>query len=348
MSRSRVLELTQDNAGFASFVEKNKDWFKHKLEMLNFYFNSKYPNFKVFLYGEWCGSGIQKNVAISQVSKKLVLFAVKLVNVDDNEDVYYLKIPKTIECPEREIYNIRKIGTKIIDIDFNKPEVAQNKLIEIVDEVEKECPVGKYFGVEGIGEGIVVSHYNKESVRQHIFKVKGEEHAKNSGKVKVLKPVDEEFEQKKRDFVNDHGCKEWRLDQMYNETFDVINGGKGDIKKTGDYIRKVIKDVMKEEMDILILQGLTPKDVNSTISNVAKHYLFSRLDQESGLIEEEFQVHNKVFIPSDRDYKDDFEENNSHYVHCCTECKMLFEGHKYRKKCSLCFKQEIVNSTYRR
>jgi len=63
---------------------------------------------------------------------------------------------------------------------------------------------------------------------------------------------------------------------------------------------------------------------------------------------EEFQVHNKVFIPSDRDYKDDFEEENGCYMNCCTNCKMMFVGNKYRKICSLCFKHEIVNSTYRR
>ena len=157
-------------------------------------------------------------------------------------------------------------------------------MIRIVDEVEKECPVGKYFGVSGIGEGIVASHYDKNDVRVHIFKAKGNLHsAKSGGKVKTLKPVDEAHEQLKRDFVNNHACPEWRLDQMYNETFDVINGGMGNIRKTGDYIKAVISDCMKEETDILVEMKLEPKEVNSLISKVAKEYLFSRLNKEAGL-----------------------------------------------------------------
>jgi hypothetical protein len=282
MSRSRVITPGNDNAGFAAFVEKNKDWFK---DILDFLF-AKYKDKKVFLYGEWCGKGIQNNVAITKVDKRFVLFALKLQEkqVDEFEpEAYYVKLPQDISAPERDIYNIREIGVNTITIDFNKPEIAQNQLIKIVDEVEAECPVGKYFGVEGIGEGIVVAYYNDANVREHIFKVKGEKHAaKSGGKVKTLKPVDEKEIQRYRDFANSV-CKEWRLDQMYNEVFDTLNGGKGDIKKTGDFIRAVVNDVMKEEMDLITKEDFNIKSLNSLIAKISKGYLFSRLDKEAGL-----------------------------------------------------------------
>jgi len=277
LSRSRVIDVNHDNAGFAFFVEQNKEVIKGMLQELQ----KQHPNKKVYLYGEWCGKGIQKGVAVNQLEKRWVLFAVKIVS--DNEEAYYVRLPMNISSPENNIYNIREIGVRNIDIDFNNPAEAQNKLVKIIDEVEACCPVGKYFGVEGVGEGVVASYYNSADIREHIFKCKGEKHVKSGCKVKKLKPIDEAREKLKAEFVNNHACPEWRLDQMYTEVFDVLNGGQGDIKKTGEYIKAVVQDVHKEEMDKLIEMGLEPKEVNSGISKVAKDYLFSRLNKEAGL-----------------------------------------------------------------
>ena len=279
LSRSRVITTASDNAGFAFFVDSHQDIFKEMLSKLQIQYKDK----KVYLYGEWCGQGIQKNVAISKLPKRLVLFAVKIVDPKNTEEAFYVKLPKDISSPENDIYNSRAIWTKEITIDFNTPEVAQNEMIKLVDEIEAECPVGKYFGVEGVGEGIVVASYDND-VREHIFKVKGEKHAaKSGGKVKTLKPVDEAREQMKRDFVNNHACREWRLSQIYNEVFDVINDGQGDIKRTGEYIKAVIADVLKEEMDVLLDMKLEIKEVNGLISKVSREYMFSRMDAEVGL-----------------------------------------------------------------
>lgn len=60
-SRERVLELTQDNAGFMLYM-------KNREAMLERIFQSSYApagTEKIALFGEWCGSGIQKGVAIS-------------------------------------------------------------------------------------------------------------------------------------------------------------------------------------------------------------------------------------------------------------------------------------------
>jgi hypothetical protein len=156
MSRSRIITPGNDNAGFAQFVEKNKDWFKDVLDFLFAEFKDK----NVFLYGEWCGKGIQKNVAIAEIDKRFILFALKIQEkqADEDAEAYYVKLHKNISAPERDIYNIRELGVNEIVIDFNKPEVAQNQLIKIVEEVEAECPLGKEFGIEGSGEGIVVAY----------------------------------------------------------------------------------------------------------------------------------------------------------------------------------------------
>jgi len=279
LSRSRVIDVNHDNAGFAYFVEQNKEVIKGMLLELE----KQHPNKKVYLYGEWCGSGIQKGVAVNKLDKMWVLFAVKIVP-SDTEEAYYVRLPMNFSCHERNIFNIREIGVRSITIDFNNPAIAQNEFVKIIEEVEACCPVGKYFGVEGVGEGIVAAYYNSADIRDHIFKVKGNLHAaKSGGKVKTLKPIDEAREKLKAEFVNNHACPEWRLDQMYNEVFNVLNGGQGDIKKTGEYLKAVVQDVHKEEIDKLIEMGLEPKEVNSGISKVAKDYLFSRLNKEAGL-----------------------------------------------------------------
>jgi hypothetical protein len=114
------------------------------------------------------------------------------------------------------------------------------------------------------------------------FKVKGEEHS--ASKVKTLKPVDEAKEKAKIDFVNNHACKGWRLEQMYAEVFDTLNGGKGDINRTGDFLKAVIGDVMKEEADVMVELGLEPKQVNGAISKVARTWFMEQLDREAMLV----------------------------------------------------------------
>lgn len=116
-----------------------------------------------------------------------------------------------------------------------------------------------------------------------IVTVKGEKHTRNTGRVKILAAIDEAKEQKKIDFVNNHACKTWRLEQIYDEVFDVLNGGIGDIKKMGDYLRVFHADVMKEEGDVLVEMGLESKEVNSLVSKVARDYMLSRLDGEVGV-----------------------------------------------------------------
>jgi hypothetical protein len=158
-SRSRVISVEKDNAGFAFFVEQNREWFEDILKSL--YMEGRI----VTLFGEWCGGSIQKGVALNQLDKRFVLFALKYTSLDDGEENSYYKPSDPedltlISCHERGIFNIYDYPTYTIDIDFNYPQKAQNQIIEWVEEVEKECPYAKAFGVSGVGEGIVFSHFN--------------------------------------------------------------------------------------------------------------------------------------------------------------------------------------------
>lgn len=278
-SRKNIITPEKDNAGFATFVYKNSEIFESFMIKIKEQHNLSEAN-NISIYGEWAGGNIQKNSACDGLDKSLYIFGVKISPFDlDDEGAYWVSEDEPyLNAPEANIFNINNFPKYSITVDFNEPLLSQNKMIEMVSEVEKCSPVGKFFGKENIGEGIVFKcNYKDVNYR---FKVKGDKHSVS--KVKTLKKVDDEKLNKIIETVN-KVVPAWRLEQMYAETFDTINGGKGEIKRTGDFLRAVIKDVMKEELDVIVAAGLEPKEINKKISVVARTWFMEQLDKESGL-----------------------------------------------------------------
>ena len=58
--RTEIITSEADNAGFAAWVEKNVN-----------YFSQLKGDSHITIFGEWCGSGIQRGVAISQLERKV-------------------------------------------------------------------------------------------------------------------------------------------------------------------------------------------------------------------------------------------------------------------------------------
>ena len=98
-----------------------------------------------------------------------------------------------------------------------------------------------------------------------------------------------------RFFENDLGPQSWHRDLLKrmkldipgyrprlidDETFDTLNGGQGDIKGTGAFLKAVINDIMKEELAKMAEAGLEPKEVNGMISKVARTWFMEQLDSE--------------------------------------------------------------------
>ena len=50
-----------------------------------------------------------------------------------------------------------------------------------------------------------------------------------------------------------------------------------DVKRTGDLLRWLVNDIMKEELDVMIENGLEPKEVNPKISQKARTMFFTLL-----------------------------------------------------------------------
>jgi hypothetical protein len=257
-SRSQIITPEKDNAGFATWVRDNIDLFK------------KLDKSGTVVYGEWCGKGIQKGVAISEVPRQFVVFAVRIMDGEwMNRSGIVLSIGDKLKC----IYDY---PTWTLDIDFNHPEDAQNKLVELTQTVENECPVGKAFGVSGVGEGIVWWPQQNDSFNTHdlAFKVKGEKHSET--KVKTLAAVDVDKLNSLNELV-DTILTEHRLEKKLESL--VEQGGTIDVKSTGAFLKLVGQDVYKEEADTISASGFSDKEVMGAVQKKAKQFWMETLSR---------------------------------------------------------------------
>lgn len=271
-SRNHVLSDKSDNCGFHTFVMLNKEFFISILSKLTKELSNDLP---IVAFGEWFGSGIQKNVAVQELRRRLMIFAVKIINENEKRPQWLSR--DTIELfysPENFIWNVYNFPIYNIVIDFNNPKASQNKLVELTEQVEKECPVGKYFGKSGIGEGIVWS--SEEFGR---FKVKGNEHS--SSKVTTIASVDREKLSSIAAFV-DYAVTENRLNQGIEQVF-TIKGLKPSPKETRDFITWITSDVIKEESFTLTENNLIPEDVIKAVADKARKWynLFQKGSSEA-------------------------------------------------------------------
>lgn len=263
-SRNNIIDLQNDNCGFAAFCVSNKDNFTKLFSKIYEKYN-KQPNITYIIYGEWCGGNIQNGVAISKVDKMFVIFDVQIKNEDQT---FYCpaEFVKTLSDAENRIFNTYMFETYEINIDFNIPQLSQEPLCNFTEAVERECPVGKYFGEPGVGEGIVWTHRANGSFIYQ-FKVKGQEHSVS--KVKKLASVSTEVINDAVNFV-DYAVTDNRLNQGLENIPELSK------KHIGEYVRWVVGDVMKEESDAIVANKLDVKIIIPLIQKKAQQFILSK------------------------------------------------------------------------
>lgn len=261
-SRERVLSIESDNAGFAFYVESNREYFEKKFAQI---MTDDYDT--VVIYGEWAGGNIQKGVGVCNVPKKFYPFLMKYFKGDE---LFLQEIPHGgHDDSSLGIHPITQFDNFEMDIDFNHPELVQNELIRITEEVERECPVAKHFGHSGIGEGVVWTTDWKGG--QYRFKVKGEKHS--SSKVKTLASVDTDKIESCQKFA-EYAVTESRFEQALQSVFP---DGNLDVKQIGTLLKWLNTDIIKEEMDTLVANNLEFKEVVKYVADATKKRFFERL-----------------------------------------------------------------------
>ena len=271
--RNRVLTIQNDNFGFAHFVAGRESLFNRILITVT---NS--CSDEVTFYGEWCGQGIQKKVAVASLPKMFVIFAAFNHTTNEWLDIHSLSLaPEFVsELNAHNIFLITQAPVYEVEIDFNDPNPAAEYISQCTLQVEDRCPFSAMHGVEGLGEGIVWVSYDYP-VRLY-FKSKGEKHKKGGERHKVA--VDPEKVANINALV-DLLLPEWRLEQGFSylreNNIPLAN------TSTGEYLKWIAKDVLKEERDRIAANPYPWKEIQGTVMVRAKEYFFQHLNEMAGL-----------------------------------------------------------------
>lgn len=246
--RSSVLSPSEDNAGFRVWVEANKSYFA----------SLAHPEGNKYIYGEWCGPGIQSKVACSMTRNKIFyVFSILVCSTEERMIYDPDLIDQYLQDDNGEIIDrvmVLPYHCKIT-LDFND----KDQLKATVDNLNKEVEsIGKRdpfmfenFEIEGAGEGLVMypvidnlegeyeSAVNIELGKVFMFKAKSEEHRVN--KTKEAASIDPEKIATKTKF-----CETYCTTQRFEQGFQEAINSELDMKLTGEFVKWVCQDVYKE------------------------------------------------------------------------------------------------------
>lgn len=266
-SRSRDLDENFDNVGFAKWVKSNEqEWKNTSLK-------------DVIVFGEWCGQGVQKGVAVSEIGRRI--FAVFAVVLAGGEDIEVRpEFLQSYFANMTDVFVLPWFGEEV-SIDWLANEDVLTKSVDEINDVvrhveENDSWIEKTFGVKGTGEGLVYypvfdsSKLEKfKNFTNFVFKAKGEKH-KN---ISTAKPasINPESAKSISDFA-DLVLTEARLLQGAQ----TVNASEYSTKCIGQFIGWVMKDVLKETSDELEASSLTWKQVEKTIQTRARNWYISK------------------------------------------------------------------------
>ncbi|MGB1014834.1 MAG: RNA ligase family protein [Nannocystaceae bacterium] len=255
-SRKKLLCDGRDYKGFAAWVAANESCF-----------NQLAPNHTVF--GEWCGPGIEKGMAISKIDRKV--FAVFAIQVGEGDAATLITEPEAIreQLPQHPDVFVLPWCAEPLELDY-AGELSQAAAVinALVLAVEREDPwVRATFGVRGIGEGVVMypleSGLTPARFSQVGFKAKGDKHRTvASRQAAQVKP---EAAESVAAFVQ-LVVTEGRLLQGASE----VGEGTCSMKHMGRFIQWIEADVRKECGAEIEAASLTWRAVTKAIRDRAR------------------------------------------------------------------------------
>jgi hypothetical protein len=169
-SRSSNISSQRDNVGFAAWVESVSELFLSHVQR------------DVIIYGEWCGPGIMKGVAINKIPNKIfAIFAAQPISSETNECTDTMIVdPVLLRSLIENIPNTHVIPWETDEIAVKWHETSEELINEFVAKIDTCDPwVKRVFDIEGTGEGLVfypISHPGRKFFSDLAFKAKGEGH----------------------------------------------------------------------------------------------------------------------------------------------------------------------------
>ncbi len=277
-SRTQLITPENDNAGFARWVKANEDAWRKTMAVYSKFTGDEKPDhyLNAVIYGEWCGPGIQKKVALASIPKRcFAVFAMRFLDKEGNPMDDFLMVE-----PERlAMYGIQNVPDtyilpwyNAIDINWRQTDEQLTESIKPINEwvasIEENDPwVEETFGVKGTGEGLVFypvskPHQGFSNFETLCFKAKGEKH-KN---IQTAAPAQVNPEKAASvDAFVALVLTEARLEQ----------GGSAigfDLKLTPHFIKWCLDDVKKETADEMEASNLTWDEVQKALSAKAREW----------------------------------------------------------------------------
>lgn len=277
-SRTAILSPKEDKIGFGRWIEARKENFLSVLE-------NKVPQ-DLILFGEFCGPGIMKNVAISKIpNKSFMVFSAKILSEDhlitEPEVLWDLvqDIPDVYTIPWFEIAKTQAM----LNINWlsNGEKYLQDIANEInfwVNQVEKEDPwVKEMFKISGTGEGLVaypdsVQHLGFENFSMFAFKAKGEAHRVVKQKEAV------QIAPEKANSIDNFISMVLPAARLHQGVLAVGNSSEAkslDKKLTGKFVNWIVNDVKKETMNELEASSLSWDEIIRPLSDYARKWYLS-------------------------------------------------------------------------
>lgn len=290
-SRNMVLSGNCDNAGFYKFMFGDDTCARPDVSQYLKNVSERVGNQPICVFGEWCGKGIQRGVAIAEVSRRFVVFGAVLIpqdSVDKDTETAgtnllqwsdsWINLETIADIPLPEgFHDINTFQTYEMLLDLNDIQSSIADLNRITSEVELECPVSASFGVKGVGEGVVwtadIPTPGGVRSRRYIFKVKGEKHRDTNAADGVsIKPM---TLPNIAEFVS-YAVTENRLKQGFSTLFTLVDKTPS-MSDIGLMIKWVLTDVAKEETDTLTSNALTMKDVTKPVTDKVRTWFMKEL-----------------------------------------------------------------------
>lgn len=117
-----------------------------------------------------------------------------------------------------------------------------------------------------------IEEYDKNG--QYLFKTKDPRHSVS--KVKTIASVDPEKVKGIKEFI-EYAVTDNRL----NQGLDYLKECNLPIEmtSTGEFIKWVMKDILKEELETMNASGIEPKDINGSVAQKAKLFFINKVKE---------------------------------------------------------------------
>ena len=278
------LSPAKDNAGFAAAMS-------HKthaiLQLRNLYLarwsklhptKTLHPHHPVLIAGEWIGSKIQKDVCISQLSRRFVIISVKVNGAWQNDQEY-----ADISLDADGIYNVSRAGLYRATLHAQDVARTASQVEALAEQVAARCPFAATFGLAGEGEGIVwklaAPKYNANPSLW--FKTKGGKFKPQIFKQPRQTLADGALRGKRR--AARLAAETWCSAQRLEQGWDVLKekGVKRDGGAAGEYLDWVTQDVLVEEKTRIKDEGVDKSVLVVEIGKIARAWYDKQIREEA-------------------------------------------------------------------